>query len=50
MIADKAKLAGEKAAPKVREFQERLEESGAVTLSPGATFLKESRKKSTQEG
>ena len=50
MIADKAKLAGDKAAPKVREFQERLEESGAVTLSPGATFLKESRKKSTQEG
>jgi hypothetical protein len=43
LIADKAKLAGEKAAPKVREFQDRLEESGAVTLSPGATFLKESR-------
>lgn len=49
LIADKAKLAGQKAAPKVREFQERLEESGAVTLSPGATFLKESRAKKEKE-
>lgn len=53
LIADKAKLSGKKAAPIVRSFQERLEEAGAVTLSPGATFLKEARAKKetpSQEG
>ncbi len=44
-IADKVKALGGKAAPKVREFQEHLTESGAVTLGEGYVYLKEKRTK-----
>lgn len=44
-ISEKIKALGGKAAPKVREFQEGLVESGAVTMSDGYVYLKEQKTK-----